>query len=173
MGASFDLPDVDRFTTGTVGPPGARVFHLQARRGPELVTLRLEKTQVAALADYLGERLADLPETAGDLVPSDLELEEPVEPAWIVGSLGVTYETDTDRVLIVAEELQDLDPEEAGDPLAAAPAQARFGLTRAQVLAFVERAAEVVTSGRPPCPLCGRPLDEAHRCVKANGHHPR
>jgi uncharacterized repeat protein (TIGR03847 family) len=173
VASSFDLPDVDRFTTGTVGPAGARIFYLQARSGPELVTLRLEKTQVAALADYLAERLADLPATPGGLLETDLELEEPVEPAWIVGSLGVSYEPETDRMLIVAEELQELTPEESVDPLGPAPAQARFGLTRAQVLAFVDRAAEVVASGRPPCPMCGRPLDDDHRCVKANGHRPR
>ena len=39
----FDLPDVDRFTAGTVGPPGRRVFYLQAVAGGELVTRALEK----------------------------------------------------------------------------------------------------------------------------------
>ncbi|MGH9041277.1 MAG: DUF3090 family protein, partial [Acidimicrobiia bacterium] len=30
---------------------------------------------------------------------------------------------------------------------------------------------EAVVAGRPPCPLCGGPLDpEGHVCPKLNGH---
>ena len=43
MGTSFDLPEPDRFTTGTVGPPGQRVFFIQASEGGHVVTLRIEK----------------------------------------------------------------------------------------------------------------------------------
>src|SRR5690349_11795222 len=102
MSESFDLNDVDRITIGTVGPPGERVFYLQARQGGELVSLKLEKSQVRALATYLGEMLQNLPRP-GDL-PQDLELEEPVTAAWVVGSLGVSYEESLDRLLLVAEE---------------------------------------------------------------------
>ena len=52
---SFDLPDVDSFTAGTVGPAGQRTFFLQAVAGPQIVTLKVEKQQVAALADYLAD----------------------------------------------------------------------------------------------------------------------
>ncbi|MBV9283620.1 MAG: DUF3090 family protein, partial [Acidimicrobiia bacterium] len=53
MSESYDLDAVDLLTTGTVGPPGERVFYLQARRGRQLLTLKMEKTQVAALVRYL------------------------------------------------------------------------------------------------------------------------
>ena len=34
--------------------------------------------------------------------------------------------------------------------------------------------ADVVAAGRPPCPLCGAPMDPAgHVCPRSNGHHPR
>ena len=37
--------------------------------------------------------------------------------------------------------------------------------------AFVKRAQRVVAAGRPPCPLCGLPLDpEGHICVRTNGY---
>jgi len=30
----------------------------------------------------------------------------------------------------------------------------------------------VVASGRPPCPLCGQPLDkQGHICPRKNGHY--
>jgi uncharacterized repeat protein (TIGR03847 family) len=38
--------------------------------------------------------------------------------------------------------------------------------------AVVERALRVVSAGRPPCPLCGAPLDpRGHICPRRNGHY--
>ena len=172
MGTSFDLPEPDRFTAGTVGPPGQRVFFLQASAEGHVVTLRLEKAQVAALAEYLASALADLPTPELESLPDDLELVEPVVAEWVVGQIGVVFDEERDRMVVQAEELLDEDAGEAG----AEPDRgvARFALTRAQVAAFVGRAAELVVAGRPPCPLCGRPLDpEGHMCIKTNGHKER
>jgi len=157
---SYDLDDVDLLTTGTVGPPGERVFYLQARRGAQLLTLKLEKSQVAALVRYLGTLLADLPPP--EVLPPDLGLVEPVEAEWVVGTLGVSYDEDTDRVTLLAEEL--VEEGEEG-------AVARITARRDQVAALVLHGAEVVEAGRPPCPLCGEPLDaEGHVCARLNGH---
>lgn len=162
MSASFELDDPDRFTVGTVGPPGQRAFFLQARQGAELVTLKVEKSQVAALCTYLGELLQDLPRPGH--LPEDLELEEPAEAEWTIGSLGVTYSEDLDRFLLVAEELGDEDADLG---------EARFVLTREQVAALAIRGTQLVTAGRPPCPLCGYPLDpKGHQCPRTNGHRP-
>jgi uncharacterized repeat protein (TIGR03847 family) len=165
--SEFDVPDTERFTAGTVGAPGQRVFYLQAVTAGSLLTLRLEKGQVAALAQYLAELLADLPTPEPEEVPTDMDLLEPVVPEWIVGQLAVVYDADRDRMIVRADELEleepDAPPREGGS--------ARFALTRAQVQAFVIRAASLVTAGRPPCPLCGRPIDpEGHMCIKTNGH---
>ena len=164
---SFDLPDVDRFTAGTVGEPGRRVFYLQAVAGTEVVTLRLEKGQVAALAEYLAELLHDLPAPDEGDVPTDMELVEPVQDAFIVGEMGVVFDETRDRMVVRADELavgEDDDDEET-------LGMARMALTRGQVQAFVVRATSLVSSGRPPCPLCGRPIDpEGHMCIKTNGH---
>ena len=46
VSASFELDAPDHFTAGAVGPPGQRVFYLQAREGGTLVTLKCEKEQV-------------------------------------------------------------------------------------------------------------------------------
>jgi uncharacterized repeat protein (TIGR03847 family) len=160
VSSSFEMPELDVLTTGTEGPPGQRIFYLQARRGEQVVTLRLEKTQVAALVTYLSALLADLP-PPGDL-PTDLELIEPLVSEWVVGSLGVSYDEEGDRVVLVAEELVE-EGEEA--------AHARFTATREQIAALSRHGAAVVEAGRPPCPLCGQPLDpEGHMCVRLNGH---
>ena len=189
MAASFDFEAPDFFTTGTVGVPGRRTFYLQAREAGNVVTLKLEKEQIRALAEYLAKLLNDLPKPGA--LPRDMALLEPVSEAWVVGSLGVAYDESADRILIVAEELSeeaDDDDEEddetseestaeegpraarataetAEPPEQAEPseppdtAKARFHLTRPQAAAFVERARSLVQAGRPSCRLCGLPMD--------------
>lgn len=169
MSMSFDLPETDHLTTGAVGPPGQRVFYLQAARGATVVSLRLEKTQVAALCRFLQTMLADLP-PPGDL-PTDLDLLEPVVAEWVVGSLGVTYDEDADRVVLVAEELPTEPDEEPSPDALQEPAEARIGATREQVAALVAHGTEIVQAGRPHCPLCGVPIDpDGHVCIRMNGH---
>lgn len=176
MSASFDFEAPDRFTAGAVGDPGSRTFYLQAVQDRSLVSLKLEKQQVAALCEYLAGILADLPGVPDTELPAELELVEPVLPEWVVGSLAVAYEEPTDRILLVAEELVP-EPEEADDPdlppeLAPEPppaAVARFRLTRGQVKALVDHATSVVSAGRELCRLCGRPIDpEGHLCPRNN-----
>jgi uncharacterized repeat protein (TIGR03847 family) len=170
----LDFRDPDRFTTGTVGPPGQRVFYLQVAQADREATFRLEKQQVAALADSLAELLTDLAEPSGP--PPDLSLHEPVTPEWIVGAMGIGYDDDDDRIMIAVQELAPTDEEDDGasapvDPLdeLEGPATARVLLTRDQAAAFVAHARSVVESGRPPCPFCGRPIDhDGHACPRMN-----
>jgi uncharacterized repeat protein (TIGR03847 family) len=146
-----------------VGEPGRRTFFLQAREGARVLNLKLEKQQVAALGQLLAELLSDLPDP-GALV-SGLELEEPVEADWTIGTMQLGYDNDADRIVLVAQEAVDEDDGSA--------ASGRLVVTREQAAALVERSEELVTSGRPPCPLCGHPLDPAgHTCPKTNGHRP-
>ena len=164
--STFDLRDPDRFTAGAVGEPGARVFFLQAVEGTQVVSLRLEKQQVGALGQYLQGVLNDLPVVPVTERPSDMELVEPVVAEWVVGTLGVAYDTEADRIVLQADELVDEDEEGDEDG-----GLARFHLTRAQVVAFCEHAESLVAAGRPPCPICGQPMDPAgHVCPRSNGH---
>jgi uncharacterized repeat protein (TIGR03847 family) len=166
-GENFEFNDADMVTVGAMGTPGRRVFLLQVRAADSVVTLKLEKQQVAALSAAVVERLADLP-VAGDL-PTDLDLEQPVEVAWIVGAMGLGYLDTLDRLVLDAVEAVPVDEE--GNPT---EPQGRFRalLTREQGRALAIRATMLVESGRPPCPWCGRPLDpEGHTCPKKNGKH--
>jgi uncharacterized repeat protein (TIGR03847 family) len=167
---SFELPAVQRLTVGTVGPVGKRAFYLQARQGDQLVTLKVEKQQVGALSQLLAELLEDLP-TVGELPTEEaLALEEPVLPEWPVGSLRIDYDRDADQVILVAEEVTEVDEED--EPVGTGGI-ARFGATREQVAALVQRGSELVEAGRPLCPLCGYPLDPGgHSCPRTNGHRP-
>jgi uncharacterized repeat protein (TIGR03847 family) len=168
MSGSFELPGVQRLTVGTVGPLGKRTFFLQARQGDQLVSLKMEKQQVGALAQALAALLADLPPLGALPDEDDLELEEPVLSEWPVGSLRIDYDRDQDEVVLIAEEVLEVDEE--GEP-AVTGGTARLAATREQVAALARRGAALVAAGRPPCPLCGYPLDpEGHTCPKTNGH---
>jgi len=174
VSASFQLDAPDHFTAGAVGVPGQRVFYLQAREAGTLVTLKCEKEQVAALGEYLGGLLARLPGSAG-AADERRELLQPFEPAWPVGSLGVGYDGERDRIVVVANErVEREEDEEEGAAEASGgpePASARFAITRAQAAAFVELARALQRAGRPTCPMCGEPKDPAgHVCPRSNGH---
>jgi len=184
-GESFDMANPDRLTVGAEGEPGHRMFFLQARQGAEVVTLKMEKIQVAALSAWIAKTLEDLP-ALGHL-PEDDELEPEVfvEPAWAVGSLGGSYDADSDRIMLIAAELTEEEEEEGeeGDEeedddedvelLLGRGATARFLATREQMAALAIRATRLVEAGRPPCPLCGYPLDPSgHQCPRTNGFRP-
>jgi uncharacterized repeat protein (TIGR03847 family) len=163
--ASFEIDTPIVFTAGTVGEPGHRVFYMQVQGDGAVVTLKLEKQQIGALAEYLSGLLADLPTVDESSMPTLLDLVGPVVPEWTVGTLAVAWDELNDRMVLVAEELLTEDEVEG----AAEPATARFRVTREQVAGFVARARELVAGGRPPCPLCGGPLDpEGHACPRLN-----
>jgi uncharacterized repeat protein (TIGR03847 family) len=207
----FDPPD--RFVAGTVGQPGQRTFFLQARKAGQVVSVVLEKVQVAALAERLDalldeletQRIAGSPPPDETAIDSD-PLDEPINEAFRATTLTLGWDPEAERVLVEAradpveielededegdadddDEDDDDDPEIAGlEASIAATIQAAFAaddddgpdvlrvrLTADTARSFVERAARIVASGRPPCPLCGQPLDpQGHICPRRNGHY--
>jgi uncharacterized repeat protein (TIGR03847 family) len=162
MSPSFELESPDHFTAGAVGPPGQRVFYLQAREGRTLCTLKSEKEQVRALGEYLSTLLERIP-SSGEPAPTNLALLEPVDEAWAVGTIGVGYDEASRRVVVVLTGVVEEEGEEGPS--------ARFAVTRAQAAAFVARAQELVRAGRPICPMCSNAIDpDGHVCPRSNGH---
>jgi uncharacterized repeat protein (TIGR03847 family) len=180
----FDPPE--RFVAGTVGEPGDRTFFLQAREGARVVSVVLEKVQVAVLADRLGELLLELErrgieptdEVAGGGSP-DVDvapLDEPLNEAFRAGSLTLGWDGDAERVLVEAraqdEDGEAIDPDEDDDDDEEGPDLLRVRMTADAARSFVARATRIVAAGRPPCPLCGQPLDpQGHICPRRNGHY--
>jgi len=176
----FEAPD--RFVTGTVGEPGQRSFFLQARDGPRVVSVALEKVQVAVLADRLGALLLELDRRG--IAPAEDErsnedtspLDEPLNEAFRAGALTLGWDGDAERVLVEAraesEDGEPIDPDDDDDEDEDGPDLLRVRMTADAARSFVERAVRIVASGRSPCPLCGQPLDPAgHLCPRRNGHY--
>jgi uncharacterized repeat protein (TIGR03847 family) len=165
MSVNYEFNAPDLFTAGAVGPPGQRVFYLQARENNVVATLKLEKEHVAALGEHLATILEQLPEPVA--ARENLGLLEPVEPDWAVATIRVGYDEAAARIVIEAIEL--LEDEESADQ----PATARFRVSAAQAATFAETARTLMKAGRPICPMCTQPKDpEGHLCPRANGHMP-
>lgn len=175
---SYDLPE--RFVAGAVGRPGDRAFYLQARSGRRVTSVGLEKFQVTLLAERLEELLDEVLRRSGGDAPvpaaapaelrDDGPLDQPVEEEFRVGTMALAWDPDEQRVVIEAQEVTEGEDAEVGedDP---AIVVLRVRISPAQARAFTERALKVVAAGRPPCPLCGLPLDaEGHVCPRQNGY---
>lgn len=172
MTESFELSQPDRVTVGTVGPVGERVFLLQVREARRLVTMKLEKSQISTLCRYLGRLLKELPRP--DELPSgaSLELESFIEPDFVIGALGVAYDPEMDRIVLVCDEVDRTEDQDDDSPRDDG-ATVRLAITRAQALGLAIRGTELVEAGRPICPRCGYPLDpRGHVCPRMNGNVP-
>ena len=169
-GLNIELHMVNRITIGTVGPPGQRVFLLQAADAIDTVTLKLEKEQARALAHATTELLENLDDEYPAEEPSvdtplsaDIMLHNPLEPLFAIGQIGLGYDRDRNMVVLAVQE--------ALFDVAEDPSTARFWVTRTQLRSLGKLALEMVEQGRPICPLCGRSIDaEGHFCPQRNGH---
>jgi uncharacterized repeat protein (TIGR03847 family) len=159
----YELLAPRKVTFGTLGDPGQRVFYLQAIEGTLLLVVKLEKQQVGALAQHLGQLLDGLARPHELPDDAEMELERFSEELFRAGTIALAYDEITDRVVVIIEERVEEDEEGI---------EARISLTREQAGALAIRGVRLVEAGRPPCPLCGFPLDpRGHACPKTNGHH--
>jgi len=108
---TFDPPD--RFVAGAVGQPGQRTFFLQAVKGGQIVSVALEKAQVAVLAERVATLLLALRQRGVEIGEENLantpQLAEPVVEEFRVGTLTLGWDADKEVVVIEARELGDDD----------------------------------------------------------------
>ncbi|MFT4009995.1 MAG: DUF3090 domain-containing protein [Nocardioidaceae bacterium] len=178
---SYEQPE--RFVAGTVGEPGQRTFFLQARSGPRLTSVALEKQQVTVLAERLDELLDQvMRDPTSGLVPAAAPaelidngpLDQPIQEEFRAGTMTLAWDPEIQRVAIEVFPIAEQDPaqedpaQEADEPEYDEMLLVR--LTAGAARAFAKRALSVVAAGRPPCPFCGGPLDASgHLCPRANG----
>lgn len=161
----IELDPVTHITAGAVGKPGQRTFFIQAAKGLERVTLVCEKEQVQALADAVDEMVTNLEQEFGLARHENLKYDELAmqvqesEPLFRVGAMGLGYDANRDKILLVAQEA--LAEEEERDPR-----EVRFFATRAQMQVVAIYAREVIGKGRNPDQVVLQ--SEAH--FRRNGH---
>jgi uncharacterized repeat protein (TIGR03847 family) len=202
----IEFDPVDSIGAGAVGEPGHRAFYIQAEKGGQVLSVLVEKQQVAMLAErvriLLEQVETQFPETAaGDvpapLAPSEGELRGDPVPLFRAVAIGIGF--DPSRRLVVLElherpigddtdedDEDDDEPDELAGLIGAGGDDdeddedddddgegylARLYFTAAQARAMATRGSAAVEQGRPPCPLCGGPLDPSgHVCPRLNGH---
>jgi uncharacterized repeat protein (TIGR03847 family) len=159
----FDAPD--HCTVGVVGEVGQRLFLFYCRQGLSETTVKVEKQQIAVLAGYLGRIVKELGRPGH--LPDDLAFYGTEDFEWVVGTIGVSYDEELDRVIVVLEEVGVEDEDEDEDDMDSGHVL-RVALTREQAAAFAIHATRL-----GGCPLCSLPLDPAgHDCPRTNGHRP-
>lgn len=170
----IDFEPPERFIAESVGPPGQRVFFLQATQGSRVVTVALEKEQVRLLGESIVEMLDNVAreagsEMAGQAVADNAPLDTPIEEDFRVQRLSLAWDEDKKSVMVEAHD-RDADGESDGPDLGIEQGL-RVHLTPAFARAFAQRCAQAVEGGRPNCPFCGNPLDPTgHICPRANGY---
>ncbi|MDH5607574.1 MAG: DUF3090 domain-containing protein [Anaerolineae bacterium] len=170
---SIDLNPVTHITTDAIGPPGQRVFYIQAHNDDQVVTLIIEKFQLQSLSNGVELFLAEvrqkfpaLVEAAPKYNEEDMVITPPVEPLFRVSEFGLSYDAKQDMVALIARE----DPFNPGSEEQTGQV-VRFWCSRLQIRSMVHWGVEISSRGRPECPQCGQPMDpEGHFCARKNGH---
>jgi uncharacterized repeat protein (TIGR03847 family) len=172
--SEIDLNPVQHITSDAIGKPGQRVFYLQGWRETDIqpVTVIIEKVQLQTLATGLEQMLTEiarqnpsLPEPLTQFDEDKMRIAPPVDPLFRAGEMGLGYDADQDRIVILVREvvMENGDPEDAS--------VVRFWCSRQQARWLAGWSTEVVNRGRPICPQCGQPMEpEGHFCPKKNGH---
>jgi uncharacterized repeat protein (TIGR03847 family) len=199
---SFDPPD--RFLAGTVGSPGRRTFYLQAVKGLQVISVALEKVQVAVLAERLTAFVAAIRDSGSPIAGGTTDsgtpiadrsiagaeaiqaLGQPVIEQFRVGTLALAWDPGREVIMVEARAMGEEDEDEPSDDEEDGaedeaevisdddpdgPDILRVRVSAAVALEFARHALRVVAAGRPPCPMCGQPLNpEGHLCPRRNGY---
>ncbi len=171
----FIFDDPDRFVVGTLGTPGERSFYLQARKGGAVVSVGVEKTQVAVLADRLVDLLGAVepaPEMTLGGTGDQRPLDEPVIEVFRVGAMALAWDPTQASVVVEAQPMsEDGEYHEAPDDDPDGPDLLRVRISATDARSFIDRSVLLVGAGRPSCPFCGMPLEPTgHFCPRSNGH---
>jgi len=156
MNYVFNAPD--KIMVGTRGEVGNRLFLLQCRQERRLLILKLEKMQVTQMAQWLAQVIESLGRPGH--LPDDFTLEPEYEIDFAVGDIALAVD---EEVGVIDATFVDINDEH----------EAVITLTKEWAGGLAIAMTRLIDAGRPPCPLCGGPLDpRGHDCPRTNGHRP-
>ncbi len=166
MAEQRDFGALALISAEAIGEPGQRRFRLRAIGiSGDTASIWLEKEQLAALAEAIDSVLTNEGYHYAR-TPLDDREEPPVFPLsadidFRAGQLSMGVDQQRQRLVIVA-----------GDAGGDEGITITMELDFRRGYEFKRLVADVVAAGRPPCPLCGGPMDPGgHVCPRANGHH--
>ena len=168
----YEFAFPEHFISGTVGMPGERTFYLQAIHGRQIVSVALEKSQLAILAERILALLKEIRfGKAQDFTRkgrTPVGLSTPFSEEFRVSALSLTWNPQTQELIV---EAQGGEEGEIVEDLTDGPPLLRVTLRIEQALTFAVDALALISAGRPPCRFCGAPLDpQGHLCPRANGY---
>ncbi len=153
----------------TCGEPGRRTFRLVLKAGAANISVWLEKEQLFQLGVSLQEavrRLSD-EQRAGPSSPAGPEWSgEELSLEFKAQQMMLKYETSGNAYYLEAHEGDDEEREQDREGTSVS-----CGISVSQSVTLAEQALKICAAGRPPCFLCGLPIDpEGHICPRTNGH---
>jgi uncharacterized repeat protein (TIGR03847 family) len=163
----FPLGPLARVEAETFGEPGQRTFRLVVEAGVVRGLVWLEKEQLFQLGVYLQGAVQRLsredrarrsnfrePAWSGEQIPIDFKARR----------MMVNHDQANGGFYLQAHQ----DDEDQPDPDASSVS---FWITTDQADALAATALRICAAGRPPCVLCGLPIDPSgHVCPRSNGH---
>lgn len=166
-GIQYPLGSLSHIGAETFGEPGRRTFRLVMESGLARAYVWLEKEQLFQLG--VGLREAVQRQTESDRERGSF----PTALSWDGGeaviefrarALSGRHDVETNSFYLQAQG----DEEEGSRE---EPPSVSFWITVEQAAALAEESLRICASGRPPCFLCGLPINpEGHVCPRANGH---
>ena len=179
---SKDFGIVEVLGAEAVGQPGQRRFRIYVQAERNSAIMWMEKEQLNSLSLALDRFLAQITEgqvlrteaQAGNRpiaegMPSDF----PVQPTYEfqVGQIKINYDERSTQFLLNAIPLQIVMERDEAQVFMDEEQAVSFLFTHRQAQYLSSTIAQVVSAGRPVCPLCHTPLDGGpHACIKQNGH---
>lgn len=166
-----DFGPVNRIRAEAFGEPGQRTFRVHVANERMAASLWMEKVQLNDLGQAIETWLNRL--RSGHTLS---EREAPAEPlaftgddvaSFRVGQLALGFDEREGSFLLLAYSVEDVTEEVTEDTPPTVSCQATAG----QFRQLAQEIGKVVNAGRPPCPLCGQPMDRSgHACIRTNGH---
>jgi uncharacterized repeat protein (TIGR03847 family) len=146
------------------GQPGQRTFRLRiVGANVESASLWMEKEQMQALSIALKQMLSQLEYNDDPPAASAGDFPVVAEHDFRVGRMGMGFNASDRTVVLYTFELGASDADEDEPTL-------RARLTQQQSASLSVQLDDIISGGRPVCPLCALPMDENHACIRSNGH---
>ena len=165
----YALGPLSSIDAETFGEPGRRTFRLVLKAGAANISVWLEKELLLQLGVSLQEGMRRLSAEDRAATSSSTRPEwsgEEFSLEFKARQMMLKYETSGNAFYLEAQEGEEEERENDREGTSVS-----CGITISQSVTLAEEALRICAAGRPPCFLCGLPIDPGgHVCPRANGH---